>query len=66
MAIVSDNCNVNRALERQVFSAFVASGSHRFNFAFQQIMQDRHNIISKRNDLMKRLEYLIPTAKLWQ
>lgn len=63
-AIVRDNCTVNRLFAKKVSCGFVVCSIHRFNLAVQDIIEQHRRIVSKVQDLMKRLKYLVPAPKL--
>ena len=69
VAISGDNCAVNLSLAKNIHSRYsschyIGCASHRFNLAVQDLMTPYREVIDKVNSLMKKLQNLIPAAKL--
>lgn len=64
VALVGDNENTNRAFGRRVGPTFVGCHSHRFNLAVRDVLADHKALIGKVHDLMRRISFQIPSAKL--
>lgn len=64
VAMVGDNENTNKAFARLAGCPFIGCASHRFNLAMKDIISEYRDEITKVNDLMKKLSYQIPAAKL--
>lgn len=64
VAIICDNTSTNKAFVRRVGSFFLGCHSHRFNLAMTDILSGYSDAIDKVHELMKRLRYQIPAAKL--
>lgn len=66
IALVVDNASTYRSFGRQVISCFVACHNHRFNLAVKEKLQPHDDLLSKVEDVIKRLSFQIPAAKLHQ
>lgn len=53
-----------KGLSAKVSSGFVGCSRHRFNIVVESIIQQSRSIVGKVQDLMKRLKYLVPAARL--
>lgn len=62
--LIGDNCSTNRSIARKMKKSFVGCASHRFNLAVKDYLKTYENILSKVNELMKKLKKLVPSAKL--
>ena len=64
VAIVGDNTATNKSFARRVGPFFQGCYSHRYNLAMKDIISSYSFVIDKVHELMKKLKYQIPAAKL--
>lgn len=64
VAVTGDNCNTNKFMVRRTGPTFVGCHSYRINLFVQDFMQPYADIILKVSQLMRKLSYQIPSAKL--
>lgn len=64
VALIGDNCSVNKAFARRFGISFIGCASHRFNLALVEFLEDYSEIVGSVTSLMKTLRNLIPSARL--
>lgn len=64
VAIIGDNCNVNRSVSKKVGNLILSCGSHRFQLAERKFVFTGNNIILHMNQLMMKLRISIMFGKL--
>lgn len=62
--IVGDNTATIKALARRVGPRFLGCYSHRYDLALKDTLAVHSKLISKVQNLMEKLKYQIPSAKL--
>lgn len=61
--IIGDNCNTNESLARSASVSFIGCASHRFNPAFQLLL-DKESLLDKVNMIMNKLKNLTLAGKI--
>ena len=64
VAIVGDNCAVNKSIAKKLDVGFVGCASHRYNLAVCDILKDNDRIISLVREIMKKIRTGVNRAKL--
>lgn len=63
-AIIGNKAATNKAFAHRVGPIFIGCYSHRYNLAMMGIMSGYLDVVDKVHELMKKLNYQIPAAKL--
>lgn len=64
VALVGDNCSVNKRLAVKSSTPLVGCASHRFNLGVQYIIEQHSDTVSKVQKLMVNLRTMVAAAKL--
>lgn len=64
VCLMADNCSTNQAFANRVQKRMVGCHSHRFNIALQDLLKPYTGVVDKINNLMQKLKFSIPAAKL--
>lgn len=64
IAIIADNCAVNKAIARKVKCEFVGCSSHRFNLAIKDVVLKSMPLVERVRSIMGKLQHPIRRAKL--
>ena len=64
VAIIADNCSVNRSISTKLCIGFIGCSSHRYNLFVKSFIMEYEQIIEKVRKLMKKLSNPVPAGKL--
>ncbi|ETV75063.1 hypothetical protein H257_10662 [Aphanomyces astaci] len=64
VALIGDNCSINRAFSRLAGVPMIGCVSHRFNLFVGDVLAEHEELLVAVNAIMKKLTNFIPSAKL--
>ncbi|RHY54374.1 hypothetical protein DYB34_008861 [Aphanomyces astaci] len=64
IALIGDNCSTNGAFARRAGVPLIGCASHRFNLFMSDVLADHANFIDQVNQLMTKLRFTLPAARL--
>lgn len=64
VALIADNCNVNRSISTKMGVPLIGCASHRFQLAVKEILKEDEGVITQVKQLMTKLRTPLISAKL--